>query len=91
MAQRGRPTLEIKETPTKFTREFVDNEGVKSIWKYDLNITTTGPISVEQVYPKTWKSWEELNNALPITKRMFLNEQTGGLVSYGRAKQLGII
>ena len=91
MAQRGRPTLEIQEQPVKFTREFVDNEGVKSIWKYDLNVTTTGPVSVEQVYPKNWKSWEELNDALPITKRMFYNEETGGLVSYGRAKQLGII
>jgi hypothetical protein len=91
MAQRGRPALEIQEQPIKFTREFVDNEGVKSIWKYDLNVTTTGPVSVEQVYPKNWKSWEELNDALPITKRMFYNEETGGLVSYGRAKQLGII
>ena len=68
-----------------------DYNNLKSIWKYDLNITTTGPVSVEQVYPKNWKSWEELNDALPITKRMFYNEETGGLVSYGRAKQLGII
>ena len=37
----------------KFSVEFVDADGIKSVWKYDLDVTTSGPISAEQLLPNT--------------------------------------
>jgi hypothetical protein len=48
-------------------------------------------ISVEFDYPAGYKTFEEEQEELPITKRKYLNEETGDWVGYGRAKQLGII
>ncbi len=38
------------EKPRKFQYVFEDEDGSTSIWKYDLDITTFGPISVEHKY-----------------------------------------
>jgi hypothetical protein len=100
--RRGRPKLEIQETPRKYTREFIDDEGVKKIWKYDLDKFPNGPIEVELIYPKDWVSYEDrvkqakklekkLNGKLPKSKMKYLNPTNGKMVSYSRAKTLGII
>jgi hypothetical protein len=39
------------EKPTKFERVYEDEETI-SIWKYDLKISTSGPIEVEIKYKK---------------------------------------
>jgi hypothetical protein len=79
----------------KFTREFLDKDGVKSVWSYDLDKFPNGPVSVEITYPKGSKHrdqiLEEENAKLPLTKRKFWNKDTGKEVSYQRAKQLGLI
>jgi glucose dehydrogenase len=75
----------------KFSVEFIDDDGTKSIWKYDLNITTNGPISTEQIFPKEYQIVNPTDESIPVSKRLFLNEATGKLVAYTRAKQLGII
>jgi hypothetical protein len=91
--KRGRPPLPKteEEVQTKFTREFIDVDGVKAIWKYDLNIATNGPISTEQLFPKEYEMVNPTDESIPISKRLFLNEKTGKLVAYTRAKQIGII
>ena len=90
--QKGKPTEEVK---TKFTREFVDDDGIKSIWKYDLNITTNGPISTEQILPKNMEITVEeeviLNESLPMSKRKYWSEATQKWVGYTRAYALGLI
>lgn len=75
----------------KFSVEFVDADGIKSVWKYDLDVTTSGPISAEQLLPKDFKEINPSNESLPISKRMYLNEATGKLVGYTRARALGLI
>jgi hypothetical protein len=39
------------EKPTKFERVYEDEETI-SIWKYDSNISTSGPIEVDLKYKK---------------------------------------
>lgn len=95
MAKRGRPkknTIEDNKPPRKFTRKFTNvKTGIKSIWTYDLNISTKGPISIEEIYPKDYIDHEDGNLSLPKTKRTYFNNKSGKEVSYQRAKQLGII
>jgi len=88
---RGRPTLPDDTAQTKFTRKYVDGDGVEEIWEYNLDKFPNGPLSVEYKYPKGYKSFADINEALPKTKRQYINPETGDYVSYGRAKQLGII
>lgn len=40
-----------EEKPTKFERVYEDEDTI-TIWKYDLNRTTTGPVEVEIKYKK---------------------------------------
>ena len=46
MAKRGRPSEQIVETPTKFTRKYLNADGTDEIWTYDLDKKSNGPISV---------------------------------------------
>lgn len=94
--RRGRPKLQTEEDkPRQFQRIYKDNDGVVSTWTYDLDKFPNGPILVENEYPKDWKSpseeIEESQENLPITKRKYLNPKNGKLVSYARAKMLGLI
>ena len=57
-----KPTKEIllkTEKDTKYERVFTSNECV-SIWKYDTNITTSGPISVEHKWDSEYLKRIEL-------------------------------
>ena len=91
-SKRGRPTLlTVEERPTKYTREYKNDDGINEIWYFDTNITKNGPVSVEIKYSKKYKSFEEEQEELPITKRKFFNESNGKYVGYTRAKALGIL
>ena len=85
--------MKTKDTK-KFSVEFVDADGIRSIWKYDLDITTNGPISTEQMLPKNMEITvvEEIpNESLPMSKRKFWSEATQKWVGYTRAYSLGLI
>jgi hypothetical protein len=88
MAKRGRPSEQIVEAPTKFTRKYMNPDGTDEIWTYDLDKKSNGPISVEVIYPKGFKG----NNIKEEKEQeMFLNPATGRYVAKFRAKQLGLI
>lgn len=95
--RRGRPTqthTDPEQQSTKFTREFKDFSGNRSVWTYDLDKSPNGPISVEIFYPKGAKEEDEFDptsDKIKKTKRMYYNEKNGKLVAYTRAKELGII
>ena len=93
--KRGRPKeahVEPTQAPSKFTREFTDKDGHRSVWTYDLNKSPNGPISVEVFYPKGAKEeFDPTSDKIKKTKRMYYNEKNGKLVAYTRAKELGII
>lgn len=93
--KRGRPKeahVEPTEAPVKFTREFVNKDGHRSVWTYDLNKSPNGPVSVEIFYPKGAKEeFDPTSETIKKTKRMYYNEKNGKLVAYTRAKELGII
>lgn len=95
MIQRGRPAITPEEVKTKFTREFIDDDGIKSIWKYDLSITTSGPISTEKIFPKNMEipveEEEVANELLPMSKRKFWSEATQKWVGYTRGLALGLV
>ena len=92
--KRGRPTIastDPDQQPRKFTREFTNFIGIRSVWKYDLDAYPNGPISVENFYPNGFVADVEKENKLPKTQRKYINPANGKEVSYGRAKQLGLI
>lgn len=96
---RGRPkTIGLEEAkPTKFERIYDNKDGTGQIWKYNLEVSPNGPISVEETGKrinttgKIEETQEKLNESLPATRQKYWSEQTGKWVGYGRAKQLGII
>ena len=91
-SRRGRPALiPITEKPPKYTREYISEDGSTEIWHFNSKITQNGPVSVEIKHIKKYKSFEEEQAELPLTKRQFFNEINGKYVSYGRAKQLKLI
>ena len=79
----------------KFIREYTNDDNTTEIWLYDTDITPNGPINVDIKYPKNYISPEDKlkkdERNLPMSKRTFLNQETGKFISYSRAKQLGII
>ena len=77
-------------TPGIFTREYTNKDGVKHIWYFNHGKMDRGPFKVEMEYPAGWKSDEETNDSLPITKQMFFNPANNKMVGYGRAVQLGL-
>lgn len=91
-SRRGRPALiPITEKPTKYTREYNSDDGSTEIWHFNSEITRNGPVSVEIKHAKKYKSFEEEQAELPLTKRQFFNEANGKYVGYTRAKALGIL
>lgn len=95
--KKGRPPVTHSpqtQPPSKFTREYKNHTGHRSVWTYDLNKNPNGPISVEQFYPKGSKQEveiDETDESIPKTKRKYINPKNGKLVAYTRAKELGII
>jgi hypothetical protein len=92
MNKRGRPAFTpIEEKSSKYTREYISEDGSAEIWRFDTNVTRNGPVSVEMKHAKKYKSFDEEQAELPLTKRQFFNEANGKYVGYARAKALGII
>lgn len=96
--KRGRPPVidpVQTEQPRKFTREYKDYTGHRSVWTYDLDINPYGPISVEEFYPEGTEEAKGMNDVtgehIPKTKRKYVNPKNGKLVAYTRAKELGLI
>ena len=61
--KRGRPSIsstDLSLKPTKFTREFKDHTGHRSVWTYNLDKNPYGPVCVEEFYP-------EINNMSSLT------------------------
>jgi hypothetical protein len=42
-------------------------------------------------YPKGTKTFEQMQELLPKTRRRYLNPETGKDVAYTRAKELGLV
>lgn len=92
MSKRGRPkSSQPKDNPTHFTRDIIYNDGVKVSWTYDLSKRKSGPLKVELYYPKDYTTFEEEQEEIPLSKRKYLNPNTGKWVGYGRGKQLGLV
>ena len=99
MAQRGRKSKLQVETEAaealassiKFERRYVGEDGSVEVWKFDTRKNTNGPYETTMEYPKGTKTFEQIQEALPKTKRRYLNPLTGKTVAYTRAKELGLI
>jgi hypothetical protein len=87
---KGRPSEKMAEVVTKYTQVFESN-GIRTTWNWDKVKFANGPISVEIEYPKGYKNYEEEQEELPATKRMYFDEVEGYYVSYQTAKKKGII
>ena len=97
--RRGRPSLassDPDQKPRKFTREFKEYSGHRSVWTYDLDITEFGPIMVEEFYPpgsEESKTEDPTSENIPKTKRKYINPINDKLVGYMRycmiMKELG--
>ena len=76
----------LPEKPKKFEVTYKDEDGVESVWKYDLNKFPNGPISVENKFPphyeKTLKKQqkeaklEKKKSTLELAKEGKLNGKT---------------
>ena len=81
--------------PTIFERHYEDEDGTKSIWKYNLLKHKNGPIETTVIYPKNYKApsdiLKEKNKKLPKNKQKFINPKNGKFVAYQRAKILGLV
>lgn len=90
-SRRGRPAIVRDEQSSKFTRRYDSDNGDYSIWTFDLDKNSSGPIKVEMFYKKTPTSFEEDQEKLPLTKRKFINDENNKIVSYQRAKTLNLV
>jgi hypothetical protein len=87
----NKKTIERELKTFKFNREYKNEDGSTEIWYYDSTISQNGPFQVEIKNAKKYKSFEEEQEELPITKRKFFNKANGKYVGYTRAKVLGIL
>jgi hypothetical protein len=63
------------EKPRKFQVVYKDDDGTESIWKYDLDKTTNGPVSVEQKYPPGYdKMFKEMQKKAALEKKGKIGE-----------------
>ena len=61
--------------PRIFERIYKDDDGCISIWKYDLDRTTNGPVSVEIKYPAGWdKAYKDAQKQAALEKKGKLGE-----------------
>lgn len=87
--KRGRPKVEGEETEKPKVYDITFTDG--SVWHYDWNKNpSNGLVNTNTVYPKDFDFTLPDDDALPITKRQWLNPANGKYVGYGRAVQLGL-
>jgi hypothetical protein len=84
----------IQPQQRKFTREYVQKDGIKDIWTYDLDKNPSGPISVETIYPKGYNHildyTQKENHWIPVNHRTYINPKNGKEVSHNLALKLGL-
>lgn len=91
---RGRPKTVLTEPIIqldKFERVYIDEDGTKQVWKYDLTKSKYNPYETTIEYPKGTKSFEQVQELLPKTKRKYIHPDNGKVINYQRAKELGIV
>jgi hypothetical protein len=91
---RGRPKTILIEPiiqSDKFERVYIDVDGTKQVWKYDLTKSKYNPYETTIEYPKGTKSFEQVQELLPKTKRKYIHSGNGKIINYQRAKELGIV
>lgn len=67
--------MSITTQPRKFERIYKDDDGCVTIWKYDLDKTTNGPVSVEIKYPPGFdKAWKDAQKQAALEKKGKLGE-----------------
>lgn len=76
----------IKDKPRKFQHIYKDDDGVESVWKYDLDKFPNGPISVENKFPPHYEKalkkqqkevqLEKKKSTLELAKEGKLNGKT---------------
>lgn len=65
----------VKDKPRKFQHIYKDDDGTESIWKYDLDKTMNGPISVEIKYPPGFdKEYKDAQKKAALEKKGKLGE-----------------
>ena len=90
--KKGRPAeSKHEDQPVKFSRVFKYDDGIVITEHWNLNKSTKGPMAVDITYPKDYKDFDETQDNLPKTKRMYVNPKNGKLVKFFRAKQLGLV
>lgn len=100
MKKRGRPkreqllVVDNMSELRQFTREHKSEDGVVTIWTYDLDKFTNGPISVESIYPKNYQHYPDYtkyeNMWIPIKHRVYYHPKTGKEISHNKAVKLGL-
>lgn len=88
--------MKKEKEPIGFTTRVIKHmHGVTSTYYFEKDRYNLGPYKVEIDYPDYYvdpmDEKKTADKGLPKTQRMYLNESTGKMVSYQRAKQIGII
>jgi hypothetical protein len=95
--RRGRPTIDKDQQQVDqfkaniFTKDFKNADGTVDRWYFDLNRYPRGAYKTEMDIYNAQKQPEFKQEDLPKSKRQYLNEATGKLVGYTRARMLGLI
>ncbi len=64
------------DKPTKFEHVYKDDDGVESIWKYDLDKFPNGPISVENKFPPYYeKNMKKAQKEAKLAKSLSVLEK----------------
>tara|TARA_R110000823_G_scaffold281732_1_gene399952 strand:- start:38 stop:313 length:276 start_codon:yes stop_codon:yes gene_type:complete len=67
--------MSTQNTARKFQYIYKDDDGGETIWKYDLDKTTSGPISVEIKYPTGFdKAYKDAQKQTALDKKGKLGE-----------------
>jgi hypothetical protein len=90
MDKRGRPKESPIEEKIKYTQVFKYNDGAVITWYWDKSVRTEGPVKTETKWPKGLLDFEQIQEALPKTKRKYALDD-GRIVGYARARILGVI
>ena len=90
MAKRGRPKDTPVEEIVKYTQVVEHSDGAVTTWYWDKSIKTEGPIKTVTKWPKGALDFEQVQEALPKTKRKYALDD-GRIVGYARARALGFI
>jgi hypothetical protein len=73
------------EKPRKFQHIYKDDDGVESIWKYDLDKFPNGPISVENKFPPYYeKNMKKQQKEIKLAKSLSVLEKAKQVKKEGK-------